>query len=91
MEDMGIEFCMQWPDKNTVIRTRYSISDPWFVATTCKRGCCVYGPLGHMTTPTWWKPAEPGDIETLQHESKIMNEAIYTLIHDSEPLTRKVP
>ena len=76
MNDLGFDYYMVKPPKATVIRARYSVSEPWMVVETCKRGCCVYGCLGSMTLPTWWKPAEPGDAEQLRADSKAAGEAM---------------
>lgn len=78
MNDLGTDFYQQKPPTSTVIRVRYSVNDPWFVVQTCRHGCCVHGTLGSMVLPTWWKPAEPGDAEQLQADTKIANEVLYS-------------
>ena len=89
MNDLGFDYYIVKPPRNTVIRARYSVVQDWFVVETCKSGCCIYGPLGSMTLPTWWKPAEPGDAEQLKADSKAMNEALHYALRNSKLIEKK--
>lgn len=74
--ELGYDYSVMKPPKETIIKARYSLEENWFIAETCKRGCCIYGRMGSMVLPKYWKLGEPGDKEQLYAGMKSCGEAL---------------